>query len=490
VKLRSIALTIATSCVVAACSGGGSTGALADKSARSPECLYTAKNNTCTHPTPPPPPEWPFFPNAIADGNFVNAEANSANGAPSGRAFQFDQPGWWYGCAYDETAKTPVSPPPNMLQMNTAQYPSVPGLNGLEPWSAQIGSMSQEATGANGDHILYGICFDFTVPTGGYLSYWAKEITTEQIQEADATNPPGQNMTGYQAAAIFPSLSATGNLTSAQPAQWLYKIQENSGPQDGDESINPTYGGNPTSGWTNYGFDLSTKFAGQNVTLFLGVESPGLLGTSGSLAQLIAGVSVTQAHNMNFNPVDQLAATNGYSVDLIDQNASETNPNENYEATVVGTSGNTPEVIARAGGSAAHDYVYLTSAPSWVSPTIGQQETAGETAYPPEVVVDVGTASAVGNQTATMTGPVATTTSPGDNAPALIGTMGETYQGFKKAGGDLVVAHGQLYVDAPCTQLLSRCHGIHYTHRNYAPNPQFPSYTYNGYIQINGVIYR
>jgi len=395
-------------------------------------------------------------------------------------SFEADAPGFWYACAEDETTHQGVSLPTvseplgtnpavnvsvPMAVINTAQYPTTPGLLGLEPWSAQIGSATTEApTLAGGHQQLYGICYDFTVPTGGYLSFWAKQVGNEPIGEPDA---PGAVLKGFQAAAILPqTVGTTGNFP-VQPLQWLYQMQGNSGLQ-----------GTDASGWANYGFDLGTKFAGQPVTLFFGIESPGI-GTE--LEQFIAGVSVTQAHNMNLAPVDQLAATNGLAI------SAASGTDINYEATVVGTTVTTPEAISRGTGTTySHDFAYV-SAPFFTAPTLAAGETAGEATLPPEVVIDSGI-QAQGLETATMTG---NATATDDGTLALVGTMGEVYHGLNRAGGDLVVAHGQLYVDNACTQSpIARCHGIHFLHRNSPPSSSHNTVTYDGYIQINGTIFR
>jgi len=146
-----------------------------------------------------------------------------------------------------------------MTRIDTADFPPVSGLN---PWSAQIGSSTVEAQTIDGGHqIVYGICYDFTVPAIANLNFWAKEITNEPAQLFPVA--------GFQTAEIL-AAPATGTFTLKQS---LYRMQA-------------------MSGWTNYGFNLGS-FSGQMVTLFFGVESPG---SGTSLEQLIAGVSVGQGN--------------------------------------------------------------------------------------------------------------------------------------------------------------------------------------------------
>jgi len=166
-----------------------------------------------------------------------------------------------------------------MTVMNFSDFPAVSGLN---PWSAQIGSSTAVAPTINGGHqILYGICYDFMVPTTGNLSFWAKEITN--------ITGGGVPLKGYQAAAILAApVPGANGLPFPAIEQWLYQKQAN-------------------AGWANYSFNLAT-FSGEAVTLFLGVDSPGP-GSGASLEQLIAGVSIPILPNPNPHVVSEFPTT-------------------------------------------------------------------------------------------------------------------------------------------------------------------------------------
>jgi len=280
-KLRHLSFIIAIS--LAACSGGSSLGTsptTAKGSARAIACVASIANpNACPNPASPPTPlpAVPLWPGAIADGNFSKAEANFWDVAAGSGFANADQPGFWYSCAVDDTTNTQINTPTStttsslagvpgpMTRINTTDFPSASGLN---PWSAQIGSSAYEAPVlGNGDHAMYGICYDFTLPTNAYVSFWRKEITTE-------TNTAH----GFQTAEIL-AQPATGSFTLQK---LLYRKQE-------------------TSGWTKDDYDLSDLNAQgiTTATIFFGVESPGTAGSISSttpLEQLIAGVSVLSAN--------------------------------------------------------------------------------------------------------------------------------------------------------------------------------------------------
>jgi streptogramin lyase len=288
VQLRYVSLFIAASFAMTACSSGGSSGTsptTVKGATRTAACVVSIVHNTCVDPSPPPTAAWP---GAIADGNFSNAAANFWDVA-SGSGFAGpDAPNFWYSCAEDEATHLSVSVP--LSQSTTTQPPGGPAVgpgpmtvinfsdfpaaSGLNPWSAQIGSSTGEAPTINGGHqILYGICYDFTAPVTGNLSFWAKEITNETLQLAG----PGVAFKGYQAAAILagPAPVASG-LPFPAVRQWLYQKKAN-------------------ADWANYSFSLA-NVGGENVTLFFGVESPG---SGTSLEQRIAGVSTPLAPNPN-----------------------------------------------------------------------------------------------------------------------------------------------------------------------------------------------
>jgi len=141
-----------------------------------------------------------------------------------------------------------------------------PPVAGLFPWSAQIGSSTYEAPAINGnDEILYGICYDLTIPPGSNINFWAKKITNEPASS-------GTPLRGFQTAAILSQPPINSGPFPATTITYLYKTQDSS------------------AVWKNYGYNLATS---GNATLFFGIESPGSLsGSAGSLEQLIAGVAV------------------------------------------------------------------------------------------------------------------------------------------------------------------------------------------------------
>jgi len=293
VKFRYAALLVAASTAIAACSGGGSSRlspTAADGSLRSTKCVPSIVNNTCTSPSTPKPIPWPGFTNPIADGNFVNAEANFWDVA-TGSGFGPDLPGFWYSCAEDETTHLSINTPTStttttqapggpsiagvpgpMTVINFNNYPTT--VSGLEPWSAQIGSSTAEApaivAGGATHQVLYGICYDFTVPTTpSNLSFYSREMTNEPLQVAG----PGVTFKGYQTAAILAGPVPGVGQPFPAITQIFYQQQSNA------------------NVWTPNSYTLE-EFRGQSVTVFFGIESPGL-GTD--LEQLIAGVSVPAA---------------------------------------------------------------------------------------------------------------------------------------------------------------------------------------------------
>jgi len=291
-----LTILVVLSASITGCSGGVSaiSPTTAKGSARTPQCVPSIVNNTCTSPSTPKPVPWPGFTNPIADGNFVNAEANFWDVATGSGFAGSDLPGFWYSCAEDETTHLIVNTPLStttttqapggpstagvagpMTVINMNDFPMVSGLN---PWSAQIGSTTYEAPRINGDQVLYGICYDFTVPaTSSNLNFWAKQVTNNPLQVAG----PGVTLKGYQTAAILPRApGAEGPVAVGSPFPAPYMLYQ------------ATIGSpNENKGWVNYSYTLE-EFRGDPVTVFFGVDSPGA-GTS--LEQLIAGVSVPAA---------------------------------------------------------------------------------------------------------------------------------------------------------------------------------------------------
>lgn len=330
-KLRNVMLPlfIMASVSFAACSNGGSSvvsPVAAKGSARVPQCVPSIENGGCPNPATPRPAPWPGFTNAIADGNFLNAEANihqAALVAPAGFSGP-DLPGFWYACGEDlrthlsnggltgvgvdsQTGQAMSTGAPQEF-VNIADFPSA---NGLEPWSAQIGNTTLEPLTPSGDAAIFGICYDFTVPANANLSFWAKEITTVT---------PSQPLEGYQTAAILASSPVIGSTFPAMTP--LYSVQQN-------------------LGWKQYGYSLQ-NFSG-SATLFFGLQS---VGASSSLVQRIAGVAVgTQPL---YSPVPAAATIPYvYAANFISSTIT------SYPTTISGTTNGAPPTTTIGGANTA-----------------------------------------------------------------------------------------------------------------------------------------